>query len=170
MTELIGLYSFGIKLRREQKPITLTDENKEKIMDKFERMERFQLNAIAPLTALERMIDEVQDRRENTKCDNQRIVMFCGKCGPTSKLHKNVKLDYVCAKLTKYGIILDVIQVSHSHRPNCDLEKLCKINNGKYFTPSNNKKEWDSVVTCDNFVFPHKRSIGVEDAIDLISD
>lgn len=26
-----------------------------------------------------------------------------------------------------YGIILDTIQVSHSHRPNSDLTKLCKI-------------------------------------------
>ena len=59
--------------------------------------------------------------------------------------------------------------MTHSHRPNADLSKLCHINQGLYSAPSINKAEWDTVVTCDKFMYPHKRNMAIEEAIDLIS-
>ena len=57
LTHRIGLYSFGEKLKREQKPIIRSEENEELILDKFEGTETSQLNSILPWDALEELID-----------------------------------------------------------------------------------------------------------------
>ena len=70
-------------------------------MDKFEGIETSQHNSMKPLDALEDLIECIQTKREQTKCQNHRIVMFCGKYGPTSKLEKSLKLELLSAKLKK---------------------------------------------------------------------
>ena len=131
-------------------------------------------DCLTPLDALYELIDIVQDKKEKTKCEQQRIVIFVGKYGGLSKISQEnitskLKLQESIHKLKKFDIIVDCIQVSHSHTPNSDLVKLSQSNHGRFRAPSVNKNEWDTVVTCNDFVMAHQRKVSIQNAI-VISD
>lgn len=119
-------------------------------------------NAVSIMERLHDLIDIIKVKSDKMDCDMHRVVLFCGKHGSS----RNKEVDNgVMKKVTELGIVVDCILVTSTHRPNKDIERVCRVNDGKVWTPSVNVDEWNRVVTCDDFMYPHMRSVGRSEAI-----
>jgi len=158
-THSIALYTYGEELVQETEPLCKTATNQQTILSKLRDMRKWRsiTHPITTLKAVDRMLDIVIEakNRRRYRCDRHRIVLFA-----CTIQESEIYIKLIEDKLKKNEIVLDVIQVTYSHRSQSrSVAQLVRsVNNGRYFCPSRSETEWQSCVTNTEFVYPEKRN------------
>ena len=135
-------------------PLTKSNETKQLLLQSYDDINRDLFDGVEPIgfvLALSQLIENIINEGKS----KNRILVFAVGCN-TIPLSTITKLK---RKINENNIIIDILQCSHSHRPNNVFQEICK-GNGHLWCPNKNINEWDIIIKSDLFTNydPYNRS------------
>lgn len=146
-THRIALYSFAQSLFEEIEPLEKSMENVNRVLKGIEVMKIRKKQPMPVAKALEHLIEVIGEKKSKMDYDIHRIVLFCGRHKSTGKRGHRVK-----RKVKESGVMVECVMLKECMLT--DIKTVCRMTNGRLWTPSVNEEEWNGVVTEINNVSP----------------